>query len=153
MSKKRMLGVSALTGALLALTALPASANSGSTSYGYPGGDRLEANVYIATIADWHGCGDWATSSKLHGTNPPRASWIKNTAHFHANGVGASISGVSASGSGNDQSAEWTNSNAWIADLSGRLCANWLTWYVSASSTAASFVPQYGSPRIVSAEV
>ncbi len=153
MSRKRIVGAAAATGVALLLTAVPASAHSVSASYGYPGGDRLEANVYIANISDWHGCGNWATSAKLWGNNPPYASWIKNSAHFHANGVGASISGVSANGSGNDQSASWTNSNAWIADLSGRLCANWLTWYVSATSTATSYVPKYGSPRIVSAGI
>jgi hypothetical protein len=147
------------TGAVLAalgcivFTIQPAEAHSASASYYYPGGDRLEANVWIQTFSDWSGCGSWSTSAKLWGMNPALASWIKNTASFHANGWGASLSGVGVSGSGADASASWTNYNAWISDLSGTICGNWLTWYISAASTAVSYVPQYGSPRIVVAQV
>jgi hypothetical protein len=127
--------------------------HSASSNYYYPGGNRLEANVWIETFADWNGCGDWLTSAKLWGNNPSLAAWIKNTASFRANGVGASIWGASLSGNGTDMSASWTNTNAWISDLAGNVCANWLTWYVSAASTATSYVPQYGSPRITTASV
>lgn len=143
--------VTAMVGALAAVT--PASANSGSSNYYYPGGNRLEANVWIQTFSDWSGCGDWATSAKLWGYNPPFAEWIKNVASFHANGIGASISAFSAGGTGTDVSASWTNYNDWIADLAGNICGNWLTWYISAGSTAISYVPQYGSPRSASVTV
>jgi hypothetical protein len=144
--------VATLTVGVITL-ASPAHANSKSASYYYPGGDVLQANVWIATFSDWSGCGNWATSAKLLGYNPANAAWIKNTASFHANGWGASLSGVGVSGSGADASASWTNYNNWISDLSGTICGNWLTWYISAASTATSYVPQYGSPRIVVAQV
>jgi hypothetical protein len=147
------LAVSAVTVMGVAIGATPASANSSSSSYNYPGGDRLEANIWIQTFSNGNGCGDWSTSAKLWGYNPPTAQWIKNVASFHANGIGASIYNFSAGGSGTDVSASWTNYNTWIADLSGNLCANWLTWYVSGGSSAVSYVPQYGSPRIASASV
>ncbi len=144
--------VAAVVGAVV--LAAPASAHSASSSYYYPGGNRLEANVWITTFADfWSGCGDWQTSAKLHGYNPPNAQWIKNTASFTANGVGASVSSFSAGGTGTNVSASWTNYNNWISDLAGNICVNWLTWYLSAGSTATSYVPQYGSPRSASASV
>lgn len=145
-------GVTAAAAAALALTAGPASAHSATSNYYYPGGDRLEASVWIASFS-WSGCGNWQTKAYLYGSNPSRASWIKNTAKFHANGVGASVSGGSLSGSGNDASASWTNYNAWSSDLAGNVCGNWLTWYISAASTATSYVPQYGSPRSATAQV
>ncbi len=129
----------------------PASVeNSGSATTAYPGGDVLQANAYIDSVADSNGCGHFATSAKLLGNNPPNAAWIKNTVTFHANGIGAAISGGSVSANGADASASWQNNNAWIADLSGTICVNWATWYLSVGSTATSFVPQYGSPRIAS---
>jgi hypothetical protein len=151
------LAVGAVAAVGVAVNAAPASAGSASSSYYYPGGNRLEANVWIQSIADARNCGNWATSAKLWGNNPPTAEWIKNVASFHANGIGAEITGssggVSVGGSGVDVSMEWTNDNNWISDLAGNLCANWLTWYVSAGSTAVSFVPKYGSPRSASAGV
>jgi hypothetical protein len=148
----RIMGVLA-TVVCVAAFAQPAQANSKSASWYYPGGDRLEANVWIQTFSDWSGCGNWQTSAKLWGNNPPNARWIKNTASFHANGWGASLHGVGVSGSGADASASWTNYNNWIADLAGNICGNWLTWYITAASTATSYVPQYGSPRIVTVQV
>jgi hypothetical protein len=155
-TKKRVLAtlaICAVTAATVAVGAQPASAHSASSSYYYPGGDRLEANVWIDNWADSNGCGNWATSAKLWGYNPPNAQWIKNVASFHANGIGASVSAFSAGGTGTDVSASWTNYNNWISDLAGNICVNWLTWYLSAGSTAISYVPQYGSPRSASASV
>lgn len=141
--------VAGLTGTVLAVE--PAAAVSGTANVYYPGGDRLEANIYGDTFADSSGCMYWQTSAKLWGYNPPYASWIKNTASFSANGVGASIYAFSAGQSGSNVSASWTNDDDWIADLSGTLCTNWLTLWVSGSSTATSYVPEYGSPRITTA--
>jgi hypothetical protein len=148
---KRAVLLLVMTLTAMTLTAVPASANSDVGNYYYTGGDRLEAKVWIQSIA-WS-CGNWSTSAYLHGNNPARAQWIKNTAQFHANGVGASLAGANISGSGSDGSAAWTNYNAYSSDLAGNLCANWLTWYVSASSTATSYVPKYGSPRSAVAAV
>lgn len=142
--KAGLLGLVVIAGSQLA--AQPASANSASSSYPYPGGDVLQANAWIQSFS-WTGCGNWSTSARLLGFNPPLASWIKNIASFHADGWGASLSGISASGGGSSQSLSWTNYNNWESDLAGRVCGNWLTWYIEESSTAISYVPRYGSPR------
>lgn len=144
--------VAVIATALLA-SSVPAGAHSQSDSLTYSGGQRLIANVWIQTFSDWHGCGDWKTSAVYRGRKPKRPQWIKNVVSMHANGLGASISGIGISGSGTDLTASWTNTRAKMSDLSGRVCANWLTWYVSASSTAVAYVPKYGSPRIVTASV
>lgn len=138
--------------ALVLGLASPASAHSGSSRYYYPGGDYVQANVWIQTFS-WTGCGNWQTSAYLYGYNPPNASWIRNVAAFHADGWGASVSGVGLTGGGNSASESWTNYNNWQSDLAGNVCGNWLTWYIDASSTAITYVPKYGSPRSASVSV
>jgi hypothetical protein len=143
----------ALAAALLAVVVLsiPAGAHSGQAKYYYRGGDVLVANVWIQSFSDWSGCGSWQTSAQLWGWWPPYAVWINNQASFYAYGIGASLSagagGVSGSSGGNSASFSWTNDNNWISDLAGTVCGNIFTWYISAGSTAVSYVPQYGSPR------
>ncbi len=140
-----------LAGTVLAVE--PAVAGSSTANYYYPGGDRLEARIYMDAFADSNGCGYWQTSAWLWGNNPPYAAWIRNTAAFSANGLGASIYAFSAGEGGSSVSASWTNDDDWIADLAGTLCSNWLTLWVSGTSTATSYVPQYGSPRSATAAV
>jgi hypothetical protein len=148
--KRVLIGVAAL--AVVADGSTPAYAHSDSSKYYYPGGDYVQANVWIQSFS-WSGCGDWQTSAYLHGYNPPTASWIKNIASFHADGVGASVHGVGLTGGGTSASQSSTNYNNWEADLAGNVCGNWLTWYIEASSTAITYVPQYGSPRSAVASV
>src|SRR5713101_6948518 len=97
------IGIGALT--TIVMLAPQAGAHSGSSSVDYPGGDRLEADVWVQSFT-FSSCGNWQTSAKLIGNNPPNADWIKNTAAFHAVGIGASLSGggagVSFSGGGSD---------------------------------------------------
>jgi len=143
----------ALAAALLAVLVLsvPAGAHSGQAHRNYPGGDVLYAFVWIQSFSDWSGCGSWQTSAQLWGWWPANAQWITNTAGFYAYGIGASLSAgagsVSGSGGGNSASFTWTNDWNWISDLTGTVCGNIFTWYISAGSTAVSYVPQYGSPR------
>jgi hypothetical protein len=123
----------------------PLNSNS-STAY-FDDGASITANMWISTFADGGGCGDFQSSAVTSVT----ADWVKDVASFHANGVGASISGGSVSGSGADASASWTNYNATGAYISGNVCVNWLTWYLSATTTASGF--HYGNTRIASAGV
>lgn len=119
-----------------------AEARSASTQTTFPNGIQLTSNSWIDTFSDSQGCGDYQSSAVI-GARPV---WIKNTVSFHANGIGASVSGVSLSGGGADASATWTNSNGTLGSyLSGRVCANWLTVYLSMSSTGSAFY--YGSVR------
>jgi hypothetical protein len=144
----RLLGVMVLALALVMAAFTPAQANSKSASTTYPNGTRLTANVWIQTFASWDGCGDFQTSAQI----TRRPNWIENTASFTANGWGASIKSFSFGGSGASVSTTWRNSNGQRGSyISGRICANWRTWYVSATSIARAF--HYGNLRVVSAEV
>jgi len=156
MNLKKAGTVGMLVAVLASVAAPQASAHSSSGSTNYPGGDRLEANVWIQSFS-WSGCGDWKTSAKLIGNNPGKATWIKNRASFSATGLNASISGsgggASTSTGGAQFGREWTNNNNWISDLSGNVCGNGLTLYIGATSEAVANVPQYGSPRSAIATV
>jgi hypothetical protein len=132
---------------ILAMSAGSVSASSRSASTYYPNGTKLTANIWIQSFT-WDGCGDFASSSIISAT----PSWIKNTVTLTAYGIGASIAGFSLGGSGGTVSASWTNSGGQRgAYLSGRVCANWLTWYVGAGSAASAY--HYGTVRLVSAAV
>lgn len=69
-------------GAAFANTAAPSHAT-------YPNGVRITTNAWITSLADSNSCGNYATSAVI-GATPV---WVKNTTSFHANGVGASVSG------------------------------------------------------------
>lgn len=125
-----------------------AEANSQSAHTSFPNGVTLTANAYVQSMANSDQCGRYS-SSALITTSP---NWIKNTTAFHANGIGASVSGASASGSGSDFSASWQNSNgARGSYLSGTVCVNWLTWYLSMSTTGSAFY--YGNVRTATASL
>lgn len=122
--------------------AVPASANSKSAATTWSNKVKLTTNEYVQTMASRNGCGSYSSSAVI-GATP---NWIKVATSFHANGVGASVGVGSVSGSGANASLSWTNSNgARGAYLSGTVCINWLTWYLSMSTTGSAFY--YGSVR------
>jgi hypothetical protein len=149
--KRRIFALAAtalLSIGLVGSIASEASAHSSTAVTTYPNGVRLTANVWGDNFADWYGCANFTSSAVI----TARPSWIKDVLNFHANGIGASISGVSIGGSGADASLSWTNSNGALGSyLSGRVCHNWLTWSLSATSTASAL--QYGTVRIASAGI
>ena len=116
----------------------------------YGDGAYIVASASLPLIADWHGCGDlgrYAWISK-------KPNWVKNVTGFQASGIGASVSvngvGGSVSGSGNNSTITWINNNGALGSyLSGGLCANWLTWYLSMNVTGSAF--HYGTVRIANA--
>lgn len=118
------------------VVALPAaSAHTGAERPAYfPNGVRIDASEWITSFT-WSGCGSF-TSSATIGATP---QWIQDVVAFHANGIGASVYGLSMSGSGSDASLSWRNSNgARGAYLSGSVCMNWLTWYLSMTSSGTA---------------
>lgn len=121
--------------------------NSKSSKAYFDDGASITANMWIQTFADGGGCGNFQSSAVTSVT----ANWVKDVASFHANGVGASINGGSVSGSGADAAASWTNYNSKGAYISGNVCVNWLTWYLSATTTASGY--HYGNVRVASAGV
>ncbi|MGO1051376.1 hypothetical protein [Crossiella sp. CA198] len=113
--------------------------------------------VAVITLAGVAAFAPAAMANSKFGNNPKNAAWIKNKASFSATGIGASVSGsgggVSTSNGGAEFGREWTNTNNWIADLSGNVCGNGLTLYIGANSEAVAHVPQYGTPRSAIARV
>jgi hypothetical protein len=115
-----------------------------SNSWNLPGGDKWEVNA-------WH-CGtyvnacDWKTSTKLLGNNPGNAWNITNRAELEAHGISASIEiskEPKASLSMKSRSlgeVRWTNTNAWIADLSGQMKPSYSTAHVSTRSCGSGQV-------------
>lgn len=123
-----------------------AYANNATASAYWSNGVKITTNEYVASLANANGCGPYSSSAVI-GATP---NWVKDFTSFHANGIGASVSGVSISGSGADGSISWTNSNgARGSYLSGTVCINWLTWYLSMSTTGSAFY--YGSVRTATA--
>ena len=114
----------------------------------YGNGAALTASASLPRISDGAGCGAYSSYALI--TKTP--NWIKNVTNFHANGIGASVSGGSLSGSGADASVSWTNSNgAKGSYLSGTVCANWLTWYLSMGVTGSAY--HYGTVRTASVSI
>ena len=130
--------------AALALSASPASATSASTTWNLPGGDTFQVNA-------WH-CGtyvsacSWTTSTKLLGSTPFNASWIRNKASLEAHGISASLSISSSPSAGitwtskSLGSVTWTNTNNWESDFSGVMKPGWTTVYVSTQSCGSAKV-------------
>ncbi|MFC1420060.1 hypothetical protein [Streptacidiphilus cavernicola] len=132
----------ALTAVVMATS--PASATTASTTWNLPGGDTFQVNA-------WH-CGtyvsacSWTTSTKLLGSTPFNASWIRNKASLQAHGVSASLS-ISSSPSASISwtskslgSVTWTNTNNWDSDFSGVMKPGWTTVYVSTQSCGSAKV-------------
>ena len=138
----------ALTVALAVSAAAPASAASKSATAKWSNGTKITTNEYVQSIASVNGCGSYSSSAVI-GATP---NWVKDVTSFHANGVGAHVGIGSASGAGADSSISWTNSNGSRgAYLSGTVCVNWLTWYLSMSTTGSAFY--YGSVRTATASL
>jgi hypothetical protein len=109
---------------------------------GYPNGALLTATAGLQRLADWDGCTNYNSAANIS----KRPTWIKNVTHFHANGIGATVGGVSINADGSDGSIEWTNNNGQLASyLSGNVCTNFLTWSLSMNVTGSSL--QFGTVR------
>lgn len=158
MKKKLVMGT-LLSALLVGSSCIPANAASlpgspqispltASSSVAYfDDGATITANMWIQTIASSGGCGAFQSSAVVSKT----ANWVKDAVSFHANGIGAAISGGSITGSGADASASITNTNTTGAYISGTVCVNWLTWYLSATTTASAL--HYGNVRLATASV
>lgn len=115
-----------------------------SASWNLPGGDRWEVNA-------WH-CGvfssacDWTSSTKLLGNSPANAWNITNRAELEAHGVGVSLEiskepkATLTMKSSSLGEVRWTNTNAWIADLSGQMHPSGFTTFVSTRSCGSGQV-------------
>jgi len=135
--------VMAVVGAGLAI-APSASATSASNTWKLSGGDTFQVNawhcgVYVSTCS-------WTASTKLLGTTPLVASWIRNRTELEAHGWSASLkiskkpeANLTMKSKGLGQ-VEWTNTNAWISDNSGTMKPGWTTAYVSVRSCGSSKV-------------
>jgi hypothetical protein len=147
-NRSRLIAGVLATAALVLGGTSAAYANSATAHATWSNGVKITANEYVASLADINGCGAYSSSAVI-GATP---SWVKDTVAFHANGVGASVDGGSLSGSGADGSESWTNSNGSRGSyLSGTVCINWLTWYLSMNTTASAFY--YGSVRTATAAI
>jgi hypothetical protein len=73
----------------------------------YPNGAVLTATAGLPRLSGWNGCSDYNSSANI----TKRPAWIKNVTHFHANGIGATVGGVSINADVSDGSIEWTNNN------------------------------------------
>jgi len=145
-SRKLVAVVGAALMALAASTlgAGPAEATSSSAKWNLPGGDQWQVNA-------WH-CGTytktcaWTTSVKLLGSNPSNAQRIKNRSELEAHGVSVSIEiskepkATLVMTSKSLGQVTWTNTNSWIADLSGSMTPNWTTLWVSTRSCGSGTV-------------
>lgn len=104
---------------------------------------KLTSNVWIQSIADMDGTGEFQVSAYYSGTNPSRANWIRTAWQFYVTGIGAgvSFSGISAniSGSGSSPSGSWTNYNNYTASFRGRAAATGLAIYVGLTNTATMY--------------
>jgi hypothetical protein len=143
MTRKQTLRAFALAipaAAVLALGSVsPASAAKGSNSSKFTNGAKLTANVWIATVADWGGCADFATSAVISGGHKPKkgTDWVKNYTKFDAWGFDASLKAFGQSG--DPVSHSWTNSNGSRGSyLDGSICTNWRTVGLVGTTTASA---------------
>jgi hypothetical protein len=139
--------VAAFAGVLLG--ANPAMADvttqtSDSAQWNLPGGDKWEVNAWHCGI--YNSACDWKTSTKLLGNNPPNAWNITNRAELEAHGISASIEiskepkATLTMKSRSLGEVRWTNTNSWIADLSGQMRPSGATTHVSTRSCGSGRV-------------
>ncbi|WP_037601609.1 hypothetical protein [Streptacidiphilus rugosus] len=143
-SMRSAAGLAAATLAALTLGTGSANATTASTNWNLPGGDVFQVNA-------WH-CGtyvnacSWTTSTKLLGSSPYNASWIRNKASLEAHGISASLTISSSPSAGISWTSKslgsvtWTNTNNWEADFSGLMTPGWTTVYVSTQSCGSAKV-------------
>lgn len=120
------------------------SATSDSSTWNLPGGDKFQVNA-------WH-CGtyvkacNWTASTKLKGTHPSKAKWIKNRALLQAHGISVSIKisknpeATLTMKSRSLGQVSLKNTNAKIADTSGQMRPSWTTTFVSTKSCGSAQV-------------
>ncbi|MCD3207057.1 hypothetical protein G8S49_12925, partial [Clostridium botulinum C] len=104
---------------------------------------KLTSDVWIQSMSDHDGTGEFQVAAKYSGTKPRYANWIKTQWEFYSVGVGAGItwSGITAnvSGSGHSTGSYWKNTNSRSASFRGRVSGNGLCLYVGCTNTATMF--------------
>lgn len=118
--------------------ATPVSASTDSASVSAFNGN-LTSNVWIQSIADVNGTGDFQVSAYYSGTDPYNADWISTSWSFYSIGGSVSWNGAGISGSGTSTGSSWTNYNAYSASFRGRVAGNGLALYVGCNNTATMF--------------
>lgn len=135
---------------LVLASAGTANAKSHSGTARFDNGHTITANIWIQSLSDFSGCGDFSSSAEM--TASP--NWITNRTKFYQVGFGGvSVQGVSADRVGGDPaSLTWTNSNgAKGSYMSGKVCGGFGTIYTGADVTASAYY--YGNLRVASAHV
>ncbi|GAB6170519.1 hypothetical protein JCM1393_29790 [Clostridium carnis] len=129
-----LLSLALITG----VCSVPAFATSNSQSVGAFNG-KLTSNVWIQSISDFNGTGDFQVSAHYSGTDPYDAEWIRTAWNFYTVGGSVSWNGAGISGSGSSTGSSWTNDNASDASFRGRVAGNGLCLYVGCNNTATMF--------------
>lgn len=108
----------------------------------------ITSNVWIQTISDWDGTGEFQVSAVYSSTNSTYAKpqWIKTSWSFYAIGISAGVSyksvsaSVSGSGYTSTSSGYWKNSNgAKTAWWRGRVGGTGFCIYVGLENTASAY--------------
>jgi len=123
---------------IMTISSMPVFAYSSSSTVSLPGGSyKVQANVWQSNTYFWQNH-SFAVSAKLYTKSgaTTKATTIKTTWSFSATGVGLSISGVSGATGGGNFSGSWTNSNAWISDMSGSFKIGGAPLYSNFNNTA-----------------
>lgn len=120
------------------ICSVPAFATSDSASTNAFNG-KLTSNVWIQSLSDVNGTGDFQVSAHYSGTDPYHAEWIKTSWSFYSIGGSVSWNGAGVSGSGSSTGSSWTNYNASDASFRGRVAGNGLCLYVGCNNTATMF--------------
>lgn len=133
-----------------AILVAPAMATSASNTLNLAGGDRLRANAWHST-AYMTTC-DWETSSKVLGTHPSYADWVRCNTEIAAHGIKATFS-ISKSSQINVTFVSktlykgyWINYDNWISWSSGSVKPGYTTVWVSAKATASAHDAVFGTP-------
>lgn len=108
---------------------------------------KLTGNVWIQSLSDLGGCGNYATSVVSNRV----LQTVTNKTVAQPYGIAASAWGLTVSGPDGSKSSTWTNSNKRGSYLSGNVCMSWNTIYLS---MAVNGTGNYnGVVRTVSAQV
>ncbi|EOD00244.1 hypothetical protein [Caldisalinibacter kiritimatiensis] len=106
----------------------------------------IRSDVWIQTIADPDGTGEFQVTADYDSSTYPSPSWIKTEWDFYVIGISASIDfkpgsgSIEGSGYTSTSGGYWKNSNgASMAWYRGRVGANGLTIYVGCENTASGY--------------
>lgn len=134
---------------IVSVCAIPANATSSSRSESNKSiGATIRSDVWIQTISDWDGTGNFQVTAAYSSTISAYSSpnWIKTSWDFYAYGISAGVSykGISGSISGygytSSSSGYWKNSNgANTAWWRGRVGGTGLCFYVGVYNTASAY--------------